>query len=1057
MGTLYQRGARLQSREKLGEGVDDARPGLCAAPVEQQRGLQPRQGNARLGGGRWGLGVRKEGTLLANGIRVTCSQCSTAYRIESGMEPGETASCPKCGARAVLPPLQDAETALAHPTLASGSETPTLVRQPDDAATETFAPAPPTPGRYDERGLIGRGGMGEVVLCVDRNTRREIALKRMLPEAAADPARSARFVEEAQVTAQLEHPNIVPVHELDRSPDGSAYFTMKLVQGKSLADILKDLKTAVGGASLPGGTGILPVRHRRDACATGAPVSQDLPSLGELLQIFLKVCDGVAFAHSRGVIHRDLTPANIMVGDYGEVLVMDWGLAKLVKAVGRRPEAVGGEEAPLASSGHASRVTSHESSDRIVSDRQEAAALQTLAGSMMGTPAYMSPEQAKGELDHIDARSDLWSLGAILYEILTLERAVTGDTTYAILANVLKGRIVPPEQRAPGRNVPRELSAIVMKCLHKGRAHRYRSVLDLKRDLALYLEGRSVSAAPDTFAQASVKLIKRNKPVSAAIAAAAVILIVVTTIFLVNLTRERNEAVRARNVADAQRKEAQAARERQAQDALDASRVLGYQAIRAAEEGRLTEADARAEAARTFLPNGPWGYYALAQIAMQRQDAAAAREQIDEALRRDPSHEPSKAALSRLLGAAGEADRLRAMLARAEAAKDWRTIISTAEALISAGAPADALQAYDKAIALMEKDPTVERKLLDEKEKRRAQVQDRIFHERAKALCVGFYDSIRKLPVEEQQRRIAAKFTEVHGTPIRVSCTVDKGVIAGVGVGNQSVRSLEPLKGMPLTWLDCHATPVGDLGPLKGMPLTTLSLHSTQVSDLGPLRGMPLRELHCGRTQVSDLGPLKGMPLTTLDCNSAQVSDLGPLKGMPLTTLDCSSTPVSDLGPLEGMRLTLLLCRNTQVSDLGPLKGMPLTTLNCNETQVSDLGPLKSMALTTLNCSSTPVSDLGPLEGMPLTCLNCSVTRVSDLGPLRGMPLTGLFCTWTRVSDLGPLEGMKLEQFIFPAKNIKKGIEGMRQMKSIRQIGHHQDHLLKPEEFWRKYDAGEFK
>ncbi|MFC1806669.1 serine/threonine-protein kinase, partial [Planctomycetota bacterium] len=294
----------------------------------------------------------------------------------------------------------------------------------------------------------------QVALCVERNTRRQVAMKRILAEAAQDPSRRARFVEEGQVTAQLQHPNIVPVYELDRDAHGTIYFTMKPVRGRSLGEIL------------------LAVKEGKEA-----------HSLGDLLGVFLKVCDGVAFAHSRGVVHRDLKPANLMVGDFGEVLVMDWGLAKIVGREDIRAD------------------------DLVTSDRAESTPELTLDGTAMGTPAYMPPEQANGELDKIDHRSDIYSLGAILYELLTLEKPVEGATPLVVLANAAHGTIVPPEQRTPGRAIPRELSAIAMQCLHKLRSRRYQSVTELQRDITLYLEGRSVSAAPDTFAQALVKLV----------------------------------------------------------------------------------------------------------------------------------------------------------------------------------------------------------------------------------------------------------------------------------------------------------------------------------------------------------------------------------------------------------------------------------------------------------------------------------------------------------------------------------------------------------------------
>ncbi|MBM4039895.1 MAG: DUF2961 domain-containing protein [Planctomycetes bacterium] len=335
-------------------------------------------------------------------------------------------------------------------------------------------------------------------------------------------------------------------------------------------------------------------------------------------------------------------------------------------------------------------------------------------------------------------------------------------------------------------------------------------------------------------------------------------------------------------------------------------------------------------------------------------------------------------------------DKLKAAAERAEAARDWRGLAAAADALRAAGASADAMRAYDKAIALIDKDPKAEREALEERE-RLVQARDALFDERAKALCAGFYDAIRALPAEEQQRRIATKLSEVHGTPIQPIFSAEGGAVVGLYLAGQPVRSLEPLRGLPLKSLNCEGT---------------------GVSDLGPLRGMPLRSLNCRGTQVSSLEPLRGMPLTSLNCEA------------------------------------------TQVSDLTPLRSMPLESLNCGRTQVGDLSPLAGMPLASLNCALTRVGDLAPLKGMPLDSLSCMYTRVADLAPLKGMPLTWLNCEMTRVSDLSPLEGMALDVLTFTPRSIKKGVAIVRAMKTLREVGDDANRRLKPDEFWMLYDAG---
>ncbi len=214
---------------------------------------------------------------------------------------------------------------------------------------------------------------------------------------------------------------------------------------------------------------------------------------------------------------------------------------------------------------------------------------------------------------------------------------------------------------------------------------------------------------------------------------------------------------------------------------------------------------------------------------------------------------------------------------------------------------------------------------------------------------------------------------------------------------------------------------------------------------------------------VTDISPLRALAgLRSLNCSGSsqgkgRLSDLSPLKGMSLTSLVCGASPISDLSPLAGMRLTYLICGVSRVSDLSPLKGMPLAHLNCSSSPVSDLSPLQGMPLTQLDCYGTKVFDLSPLQGAPLTILSCGATKVADLSPLAGMPLKSLYCYYTPVSDLSPLAGMNLTDFQFSPKRIAKGLEVVRQMKSLKTIGVGTGQPALPAaEFWKKYDVGEF-
>ena len=971
---------------------------------------------------------------MVDGFSLVCPACGRAADLSAGLAPNADGQliCAGCGAEIPIP-LAAPDDSQGDTTTASPADLATVVDprhqvHPAGADTIESVLGDCGSGRYDERETIGKGGMGEIVLCVEQNTRREVAMKRMLPTAAGHAKQRARFVEEAQVTAQLEHPNIVPVHELGRDEHGAIYFTMKLVKGRSLAELL-----------------------------TAARDGEVTHSLGELLQMFLKVCDGVAFAHSRGVVHRDLKPANIMVGDFGEVLVMDWGIARIL-----------GRDEP-----------DEDSAEQIVqSSRQDTDTplLHTMAGSIIGSPQYMPPEQAAGQIDKIDHRSDIYALGAILYNILTLKPPFEGGDARAIVDKVVKGSIAPPERRAPDRDIPRELSAVAIKCLARFRGKRYQSVPDLQRDISLYLEGRSVSAAPDTFAQAFVKLVKRNKPVSVAVAAAAVILIAVVSVAFVRVTGAMRRAV--------------AAQQEQRATALAASEQLAGQAVRAAEQGRFAEADVRADTAAKIMPDGPWGPYAMGVVAFEKKDFTTARKHLDQSLRMDASHAPSKIFLSRVLTVVGDVKKAEDLVAGADAIDDWRSLDAAGDTLVSVRRYVRAVKAYEKVAELMVSDATTPPMLHSE-------TKDKLSRAKMCLAFEGFRASILPLPAAEQAQRLEAKLKIIYGSDASVKIAIEKGTIAGIRLRGKGVRRLDPfrgmylmsfacqhtsvvdlnpLRGMPLTNLDCAYSGVHDLTPLKGMPLTKLAVQSTMVVDLTPLKDMPLAYLDINGTKVTDLTLLKGMPLEHLNCNNTAIRDLSPLKGMRLTWLDCGRTRVSDLTPLKGMPLQHLGLPDTRISDLTPLKGipltflslygcssltslrgiegMPLTGLEVHLTKVTDLTPLKGMHLEKLRLTGTKVTDLGPLKGMGLKELSLNEMGVTDLTPLEGMPLKTLSITETNVTDLTPLADMKLESFRFQPRKITKGIEIVRGMKSIRKIGLGAKPPMDPEEFWKRYDAG---
>jgi serine/threonine-protein kinase len=299
-----------------------------------------------------------------------------------------------------------------------------------------------TAGRYEVLGEIGRGGMGAVLQGRDMDLQRDVALKVLLEARQARPELRQRFVEEAQIAGQLQHPGVAPVYELGTFADGRPFFSMKLVKGRTLAALLGERKEP----------------------------TEDLP---RLVGIFLQVCQTLAYAHARGVIHRDLKPANVMVGAFGEVQVMDWGLAKVLGAPASR-----GRQPP-------------EDVSAIRTERSAGpdtpAGAQTQAGSVLGTPAYMAPEQARGDVNLIDARADVFGLGALLCEILTGRPPFTGPPPEA-MRKAQSAQLKEAHVRLDGCGADAELVGLAKRCLAAEPWDRPRDAAEVAAEATAYQE-----------------------------------------------------------------------------------------------------------------------------------------------------------------------------------------------------------------------------------------------------------------------------------------------------------------------------------------------------------------------------------------------------------------------------------------------------------------------------------------------------------------------------------------------------------------------------------------
>ena len=399
--------------------------------------------------------------------------------------------------------------------------------------------------RYQLVTNFARGGLGQIWMANDTRLRREVAYKELLPNALKSKNSVERFLEEAQITGQLEHPGIVPIYDIGYQQNGTPFYAMKLVRGDTMEKAIE-------------------LFHQ---------MPQDSPEWAitrrKLLGNFVDVCNAIAFAHDRGVLHRDLKPLNVMLGAFGETLVLDWGLAKVLEdeaeatapdgtqitadpgafsvdgetvmedsaapttgATGASAAATTGDQtqvldskdgsasaaagvtaaaahAAAAAAGGQSQVSFGGTKAHVRTDVRTAGS-QTMMGSIMGTPAYMPPEQAKGKLDEIDARADIYSLGGILYKLLTNQQPIQkGKNIKELLKRVIDGEIIPPRQHEASIDKP--LEAICLKALATKREDRYQSALDIVKDVEAFLADEPVSCFEDPPLVKARRWVKKNQ------------------------------------------------------------------------------------------------------------------------------------------------------------------------------------------------------------------------------------------------------------------------------------------------------------------------------------------------------------------------------------------------------------------------------------------------------------------------------------------------------------------------------------------------------------------